>query len=57
MRLPTKPGPTRVVHVGFDDPPALAETTATYDEALSHYCRIRDQIRAFVEKLPEWLQP
>ena len=38
-------------------PSALAETAATDDEALSHYCPIRNQIRAFVEKLPEWLQP
>lgn len=42
----------RVVHVGFDDPPALARTAATPEEALGHYRRVRDEIRAFVATLP-----
>lgn len=42
----------RVVHVGFDDPPKLARSAATEEEALGHYRRVRDEIRAFVaEKL------
>jgi arsenate reductase len=48
-------GRTRVVHVGFDDPPTLALTAATEEEALAHYRRVRDEIRAFVETLPESL--
>lgn len=43
----------RVVHVGFDDPPRLAKDAATEEEALKHYRRIRDEIRAFVEGMPE----
>jgi arsenate reductase len=43
----------RVVHVGFDDPPKLAKTAATEDEALGHYRRVRDEIKAFVAGLPE----
>ena len=43
----------RVVHVGFDDPPALAKTAKTEEEALAHYRRVRDEIRRFVETLPE----
>jgi len=43
---------TRVVHRGFDDPPKLAKTAASEDEALGHYRRVRDEIRAFVEGLP-----
>lgn len=48
-------GKARVVHVGFDDPPRLAQNAETEEEALSHYRRVRDEIRAFVETLPEAL--
>ncbi len=41
----------RMVHAGFDDPPALAKAAETEDEALTHYRRVRDEIRAFVEQL------
>jgi arsenate reductase (thioredoxin) len=54
---PLFPGKTRVVHVGFDDPPRLAKTARTEEEALAHYRRVRDEIRAFVERLPEALGP
>ena len=40
---------TKVVHVGFDDPPKLAKAAATEEEALSHYRRVRDEIRQFIE--------
>jgi arsenate reductase len=49
---PAFPGPTRVVHVGFDDPPALARAAASEGEALAAYRRVRDEIRAFVATLP-----
>ena len=52
---PLSPGKTRVIHVGFDDPPKLAKSAATEEEALSHYRRVRDEIRAFVETLPQAL--
>jgi len=52
---PVFPGKTRVVHVGFDDPPALAAGARTDEEALAHYRRVRDEIRAFVETLPDAL--
>jgi arsenate reductase len=41
--------------VGFDDPPQLARTAATEEEAMVHYRRVRDEIRTFVETLPESL--
>lgn len=44
---------TRVVHVGFDDPPKLARTAKTEEEALGHYRRVRDEIKAFVAGLPD----
>jgi len=53
---PVFPGATRVTHVGFDDPPRLARDAATEEEALGHYRRVRDEIRAFVETLPEALE-
>jgi arsenate reductase len=52
---PIFPGPARRPHVAFDDPPRLARNAATEDEALAHYRRVRDEIRAFVETLPEAL--
>lgn len=45
----------RVVHVGFDDPPKLAKNARTEEEALAHYRRVRDEIRAFIETLPDGL--
>jgi arsenate reductase len=39
------------MHVGFDDPPRLAAGLSD-DEALTPYRRVRDEIRAFVERLP-----
>jgi arsenate reductase len=52
---PTFPGDAEVIHVPFDDPPALALWAGSETEALAHYRRVRDQIRAFVEGLPEAL--
>ena len=52
---PMFPGQARVVHVGFDDPPKLAKDAKTEEEALAHYRRVRDEIRAFIERLPEAL--
>ena len=52
---PVFPGKAKVVHVGFDDPPKLAAETESEEETLHHYRRVRDEIRAFVEKLPNRL--
>jgi arsenate reductase len=48
---PVFPGKTKVIHVGFDDPPALAKNAKNEEEALSHYRRVRDEIRRFIEDL------
>ena len=50
---PTFPGHTKVMHVGFDDPPTLAEFAQTQEEVLDHYRRVRDEIKAFIKTLPE----
>ena len=52
---PIFPGPAKIVHVGFDDPPRLAKTAKTDEEALGHYRRVRDEIKAFVLSLPDAL--
>jgi len=48
-------GKTKVVHVGFQDPPRMAKEVKTDDEKLDCYRRVRDEIRKFVEKCPELL--
>ncbi len=53
---PAFPGRVKRVHAGFDDPPRLAESARTEEEALDHYRRVRDQIREFVNKLPDALE-
>jgi len=52
---PVFPGKSKIIHVGFDDPPKLAQGARTEKEALSHYRRVRDEIRAFITRLPEVL--
>lgn len=49
---PIFPGGAKVVHVGFDDPPRLARDETDPERVLSHYRRVRDEIRDFVESLP-----
>ena len=54
---PVFPGNATVIHAGFDDPPRLARNARSEEEALNHYRRVRDEIRQFVETLPESLFP
>jgi arsenate reductase len=49
-------GKAKVVHVGFDDPPRLAANAVSEEERLAPYRRVRDEIREFVQGLPESLQ-
>ncbi len=53
---PTWPAKTHKIHHGFDDPPKLAKTAATEEEALGHYRRVRDEIRTFIATLPTRLK-
>ncbi len=52
---PHFPGHARIIHAGFDDPPQLARNAGSAAEALAQYRRVRDEIRAFVETLPDSL--
>jgi arsenate reductase len=53
---PVIPGAERRMHVGFEDPPRLADGASTEEAALDHYRRVRDEIRSFVQELPERLE-
>lgn len=53
---PIFPGPAKIVHRSFDDPPRLAADALTDDDAMPHYRRVRDEIRLFIETLPESLR-
>jgi len=53
---PTFPGRTTIVHRPFDDPPKLAADAKSEEEALPIYRRVRDEIKGFVETLPELLK-
>lgn len=48
--------PGKRVHVGFDDPPKLAEQGANDEEKLVHYRRVRDEIKEFILSLPDFLE-
>jgi len=52
---PVFPGHARIIHAAFDDPPKLAADAATEEERLAPYRRVRDEIRAFVDCLPDHL--
>jgi len=52
---PVFSGNTRVIHVGFDDPPHLAKDAKSEEEAMTHYRRVREEIKSFVETLPDSL--
>jgi arsenate reductase (thioredoxin) len=47
--------PGRTVHRGFPDPPELAKNASSEEEVLLAYRMVCNQIREFVESLPESL--
>jgi len=53
---PVFPGDVKIVHQAFDDPPRLGEDAMSEEEGMGHYRRVRDEIRAFVEMMPELLE-
>jgi arsenate reductase len=57
---PVFPANCKVVHSGFPDPPKmakeLAEQGASEDEQLECYRKVRDEIKSYVESLPNSLQ-
>jgi arsenate reductase len=57
---PYFPATCEVIHVGFDDPPKMAEKLAQQGSdrqaQLDCFRQVRDEIRAFVQGLPESLK-
>lgn len=49
---PVLGGETKVVYVGFEDPPKLAARIEGEQEKLDCYRKVRDEIKTFVEKMP-----
>ncbi len=50
---PVFPRKVPAIHVGFDDPPQLARDARNEEQILDCYRRVRDEIRAFVDSLPD----
>jgi arsenate reductase len=50
---PVYPGGARQAHAGFDDPPRLAAGARNEEAALVLYRRVRDEIREYIESLPQ----
>ncbi|HSR88155.1 MAG TPA: arsenate reductase ArsC [Pontiella sp.] len=57
---PWFPADCEVIHVGFSDPPKMAQEVAgkggSEEAQLDCYRTVRDEIKAFVETLPEALE-
>lgn len=50
---PVFPGKAKHIHVGFPDPPSLASHATNKQQALGCYRMVRDQIKRFIEGIPE----
>ncbi len=46
---PLFPGKTEIIHVGFDDPPKMAEDFEAEEGKLNCYRKVRDEIKIFIE--------
>ena len=53
---PLFPGQTKVLHVGYEEPPRLTRNLPDGEAKLAVYRRVRDEIRRFVAELPEALK-
>lgn len=53
---PYFPAGIRIIHRGFDDPPVLARNAGSFEGELDCYRRVRDEIKAFIEELPDCLK-
>lgn len=53
---PYFPARVKVSHVAFDDPPSLVKGLTDEEKILAVYRRVRDEIKAFVQGLPDSMQ-
>jgi len=51
---PYLPG-VKIVHIGFEDPPALTKEMKNEEEILKIYRRVRDEIASAIKNLPRTL--
>lgn len=52
-KCPVFPGKGKRLHRAFDNPPVLSRDSKTDEEALAIYRRVRDEIKIFVEEMPQ----
>jgi arsenate reductase len=52
---PVFPGTVKVMHAGFEDPPAMAKNFDNEGDKLNCYRKVRDQIKEFAKGLKELL--
>lgn len=55
-KCPYLPARAKLMHIPFPDPPRLAEKATSEEEALEHYRRVRDGMKALVQRLPSILR-
>jgi arsenate reductase len=53
---PFFPAKIKIIHKSFDDPPKLAARAESKEEAISHYRRVRDEIKEYIQSLPGSLE-
>lgn len=51
-KCPIFPGKAKRLHHGFDNPSILAQKFKSEEEVLTVYRRVRDEIKAFIENMP-----
>ncbi len=56
QQCPDFPSQVNVICQSFDNPPKLARDLEDEEDKLAVYRRVRDEIRGFVERLPEKIQ-
>lgn len=47
---------SKIVHVGFQDPPALTKGLTNEEEILAFYRRVRDEIEKFIKEMKKTLE-
>ncbi|MBU8901661.1 MAG: arsenate reductase ArsC [Victivallales bacterium] len=52
---PFFPASCKVIHIGFGDPPKMAEEFSDIEAQLDCYRKVRDEIKKFVETMPQSL--
>lgn len=52
---PWFPAKSKIIHVGFEDPPRLAEQFKSKEQKLDCYRKVRDEIKKYILTLPECL--